>query len=241
MIDAPVAIVTGASRGIGRAVAEGLAADGYKTILIARSKDALKRVGLEIVLKLSLEKSLTPDLCALDVTDEATVQSALKQIVETHGRIDVLVNNAGQWLDGSLDAPTEQVRTLLDVNVLAPYVLLRAVVPLMKEQGSGYLFNVASRAGTYGFAESGIYCASKFALVGLSDSLYRELAPLGIKVTAICPGWVNTDMAIEAGTSLAAADMIQPADIAQTIHYLLHLSPCVCIKEIVLGSHLSTV
>lgn len=241
MIDAPVAIVTGASRGIGRAIAEGLAADGYKTILMARSKDALKRVAFEIVLKLGLEKALTPDLCALDVTDEATVQSTLKHIVETYGRIDVLVNNAGQWLDGSLDASTDQVRTLFEVNLLAPYLLLRAVVPLMKERGSGYLFNVASRAGTVGFPESGTYCASKFALVGLSDSLHRELAPMGIKVTAICPGWVNTDMAIEAGTSLAAGDMIQPADIAQTIHYLLHLSPSVCIKDIVLGSHLSVV
>lgn len=241
MTDKPVAVITGASRGIGRAIAEGLAADGYKTILIARSKDTLKRVGFEIVTKLSLTKALSPDLCALDVTDEAAVQKTLEQIVETYGRIDVLVNNAGQWVAGSLDAPTDQVRAVLEVNVLAPYVLLQAVVPLMKKQGSGYLFNVASRAGTYGFAGTGTYCASKFALVGLSDSLHRELTPLGIKVTAICPGWVNTDMAIEAGTSLAAGDMIQPDDIAQTIRYLLHLSPTVCIKEIVLQSPLSVV
>ncbi len=241
MTDKPVAIITGASRGIGRAIAEGLAADGYKTILMARSKDTLKRVGFEMATKLSLDKALVPDLCALDVTDEAMVQSTLRQIVRTYGRVDVLVNNAGQWLGGSVDASTDQIRTLLDVNVLGPYVLLRAVIPLMKEQGSGYVFNVASRAGTYGFAGTGTYCASKFALVGLSESLHRELAPLGIKVTAICPGWVNTDMAVEAGTSLAAADMIQPTDIAQTIHYLLHLSPSVCIREIVLQSPLSVV
>ena len=123
---------------------------------------------------------------------------------------------------------------MLDTNLTAQFVFLSAVIPVMKEQKSGYIFNVASRAGKIGFAGSGGYSASKFGLVGLNESLYRELTPLGISVTALCPGWVNTNMAYEAGTTLKGKQMIQPDDLFKTIKWLLSLSPGACVKEVVL-------
>ena len=104
----------------------------------------------------------------------------------------------------------------------------------MRAQRTGYIVNIASRAGKIGFAGEGVYCAEKFGLVGLSESVYRELAGDGIKVTTLCPGWVNTDMAQAAGTPLSAPDMIQPADILQTIRWLLSLTPATCVREVVI-------
>ena len=103
----------------------------------------------------------------------------------------------------------------------------------MKAQGKGYIFNIVSRAAKYGFPDGGIYGSTKFAFLGLAESLYRELAPLGIHVTSLCPGWVNTEMAKKAGTPFKNDEMVQPDDILNTIRYLLNLSPNVCIKDIV--------
>ena len=104
----------------------------------------------------------------------------------------------------------------------------------MKKQQSGYIFNVASRSGKVGFSGSGGYSASKFGLLGLNESLYRELTPQGIKVTALCPAWVNTQMAREAGTPLEAEEMIQPSDLFHTIQWLVNLSSGACVKEVVI-------
>jgi len=128
---------------------------------------------------------------------------------------------------------------MLDTNLTAQFVFLQAIVPIMKEQKSGYIFNVASRAGKIGFAGSGGYNASKFGLVGLNESLYRELVPLGIRVTALCPAWVNTKMAYEAGSKLRQIQMIQPEDIFETIRWLLTLSLGACVKEVVIETPFS--
>ena len=100
----------------------------------------------------------------------------------------------------------------------------------MKVQGDGTILNLASRAGKMGFAEYGVYCASKFGLVGLSESLYHELSPLGIKVTAICPSWVDTDMGKDSG--LPKEEMIDTSDIVSTVRWLLSLSPAAVVKEL---------
>ena len=104
---------------------------------------------------------------------------------------------------------------------------------IMKAQKNGYIFNIASRAAKYGFADGGIYGSTKFAFLGLAESLYREFAPLGIRVTTLCPGWVNTEMAKKAGTPFKDEEMVQPDDLLNTIRYLLNLSENVCIKDIV--------
>jgi len=225
-----VAIITGAGKGIGKAIAIGLSKLNYQTILIGRNKKDLENVANEIV----SGKGMSPVIYVIDITDSNKVRTTIRQILEKFRQIDILVNNAGIYFDGSIELSEENFRKMLDTNLTAQFVFLQEVVPVMKQQKSGYIFNIASRAGKVGFAGSGGYNASKFGLVGLNESLYRELVPQGIKVTAICPGWVNTKMAFKAGSTLYPEQMIQPEDIFKTIKWLLSLTPGACVKEIIL-------
>ncbi len=234
----PIAIITGASRGIGESVAIGLAQDGYKTILISRSERKLTKVKEEIDYVLKDKTELSPVIYPVDVTDYESSKKIIKQVIEKYNRIDVLVNNAGIWAQGSLDASEDELSKVLNTNLVAPFALLKEVVPVMKQQKKGYIFNIASRAGKYGFPGAGTYVSSKFALVGLSESLYRELAEYKVKVTSISPSWVNTDMAKEAGSAIAKEEMIRPEDITETIRYLLKLSPSTYIKDVTIECRL---
>lgn len=224
------AMITGATKGIGRAIAFGLSKLGYQTCIIGRNLHDLNSLAKEI----TESDALQPETFQLDITDSSAVKDTIKKISADFGRIDILVNNAGVYYDGTTAISEADFRKMLDTNLTAQFVFLQEVVPVMKAQKSGYIFNVASRSGKVGFAGSGAYSASKFALVGFSESLYRELNPLGIRVTALCPGWVNTKMAIDAGTPLQADQMIQPEDLMKTIEWLLSLSPGACVKEVVL-------
>jgi len=225
-----VAIVTGATKGIGKAISIGLAQMGYQMVLIGRDK-----IDLENVSNVINEKSgITPVVFQLDITDSESVRQTIQKTKNELGRIDVLVNNAGIYIGGTLSLSEDDFNLMMETNLSAQFVILQEIVPLMKKQKSGYIFNVASRAGKIGFAGSGGYNASKFGLVGLNESLYRELIPQGISVTALCPGWVNTQMATQAGTTLESKQMIQPEDLFKTIHWLLSLSPGACVKEVIL-------
>lgn len=227
-----VALVTGASRGIGKAISIGLAQMGYQVVLTSRNQNDLENVSQEI----SAGGGPAPLIFQLDITNSAEIKKTIQKIVEKTGRIDILVNNAGIFFDGSLSLSEEKFKTLLNTNLTAQFVMLQQVVPVMKKQKTGYIFNISSRAGVIGFAGNAGYVASKFGFAGLSQSLYRELTPLGIKVTAICPSWVNTQMAEEAGTPVGPEEMIQPEDIFQTIKWLLRMSPGACVKEIVVDA-----
>lgn len=230
-----VAIITGANKGIGKAIAKGLAEINYQTILIGRNRADLENVCNEIVSK----TGNSPTFIQLDITNSNKVKNTIKAIVSEYGKIDVLVNNAGVFFDGSLDITEADFAKMLETNLIAQHTFLKEVVPIMKVQKSGYIFNVVSRSGKVGFAGSGAYSASKFALLGLSEALYRELNPLGISVTALCPGWVNTQMAYEAGTPFEGKQMIQPEDLFQTIKWLLSLSPGACVKEVIIETPFS--
>jgi short-subunit dehydrogenase len=226
-----LAIVTGASRGIGATVAMGLAKDGYRVVLIARNKQRLDAVYQEI--RKSGNDIPEPVVLSLDITDYPGVDREIRNINQKYGAIDILVNAAASFVDGSLQESVDNYEKIIKINLVAQYAVLKVVTEVMKRQGDGYIFNIASRAATYGFPNGGVYGSTKFALLGLGESLYRELAPAGIRLISLCPGWVNTGMAKTAGTPLRDEEMIQPEDLLKTIRYLLDLSENVCIKEIV--------
>ncbi|MFW5832067.1 MAG: SDR family oxidoreductase [Prolixibacteraceae bacterium] len=225
-----VAIITGASKGIGKAIAIGLGKMNYQTVLIGRNQDDLKKAA-DVISKAGGPE---PVSFSADITDSEKVKETVAEVAKQFGRIDILVNNAGIHFGGSLDLPEQDFKKMLETNLVAQLVFSQEVAPVMKQQHSGYIFNVSSRSGKVGFAHGGGYSASKFGLLGLNESLYRELTPQGIKVTALCPAWVNTRMAREAGTSLEAEEMIQPEDLYRTILWLLSLSPGACVKEVVI-------
>ncbi len=184
-----VAIITGASRGIGREVAIGLARDGYSVVLVARSKGDLKKV-LDKINTEPVKGASTAIhmMYAVDVADAQCIKKIVRDSVKKYGHIDVLINNAGAYFRGTYSVTLKELEYMLRVNLIAPFAFMQEVIPIMKDQKDGYIINIASRAGKIGFSDEGAYAASKFGLVGLNESVYRELSTYGIRVTAICPG-----------------------------------------------------
>lgn len=224
-----VAIVTGASRGIGYAIAKELAGLGYSLGLVARTPEDIKKASRDILSEFPEIRIID---AAFDVTDGAGAEEFVRRVNTKLGSVSVLVNNAGDYRQGTSEMPFGELQKLVDVNFLSAARFVQAVLPVMKKLGYGYIFNIASICGVEAYDDVGGYCASKFALVGYSSSLTQELAPMGIKVTAICPSWVNTEKS--SGAPLKPEEMIQTSDIAETVRYLLSLGPTASIREIVI-------
>ena len=180
--------ITGSSTGFGRELVEALLAQGQKVIATARKPEKLKVLKMEY-----------PDLLGtleLDVTNPEQVRSAVSQAVDCFGGIDVLVNNAGYGLQSAVEEATDaQIRYQFEVNLFGALDVMRAVLPVMREQRSGHIMNVSSVGGFSGFASFGIYNGTKFGLEGVSEALALEAEHLGIKVTIIEPGAFRTDWA----------------------------------------------
>jgi len=225
-----LAIISGASQGIGKELAFGLAADGYNLALIARSKKDLQVVTRQIVARTG--RMVLPYF--LDITNFDGIGAMVADILKHRQSIEVLCNCAGIYEDGTLELSLVAYQRLFDVNFKGALALMQAVLPLMQKRKQGYVFNIASSAGKIGWAGRGGYVASKFALVGLSESLFHEYAKSGIKITAICPGYVNTKMAKTAGSNLAPSRMIQTADILETVRWLLKLTAATYVQEVAL-------
>jgi len=209
-----VAVVTGASRGIGRATSMALAKKGVAVALAARSREALAAVEQEIR-KLGGRALPIPT----DVSDEAAVAAMVEKSARELGPIDLLVNNAG-----TLErAPVVEIDSaawdrMLDVNLKGAFLCTRAVVPSMIERGRGRIVNVSSISGKLGTPLLTAYCASKWGLLGFSLATAEELKPKGIQVFSVCPGSVNTVM-LQQGLPGAAPNM-DPEDVASVIVYL---------------------
>ncbi len=183
------AVITGASSGIGRATAVALAREGVRVILGARREDRLQETVEQIRQAHGEAHAL-----ATDVTRAEHVQRLVSEAVAVFGRLDILVNNAGVGYHGRLESmPTEEIRHLFDVNVMGTIYGIQAAVPIMRAQGSGHIINVSSVAGKRASPGSGMYAATKFAQVALSESLRLELREDGIDVSVICPVSTTTE------------------------------------------------
>jgi NADP-dependent 3-hydroxy acid dehydrogenase YdfG len=211
-----VAIITGASAGIGRESALALAAEGAHIILTARRAERLHELVSEI-------KKLGSDatVVAGDAREESTALATVKAAVAVTGKIDILLNNAGMGIYKNLvDTSLEDYDIMMDTNFRSGFLFTRYVVPEMIKQGSGTILMLSSMAGVYGFAGEAVYCATKFAQVGFAQALDRELRPHGIKVGAICPGGVKTEFAIGTGRTQEGVDqsgMLEASDVAGAV------------------------
>lgn len=189
----PVALITGASSGIGEASAIALAEAGWTVVGAARRLDRLEALRT---------KGVTPH--TVDVTDDASMVALVEDVVAEHGRIDVLVNNAGYSVFGAVeDVPVDVARRQLEVNVLGVSRMSQLVLPHMRAAGSGRIINIASVAGHVSEPLGGWYHASKYAVEALSDAMRMELAPHGVQVSIIEPGAIRTEFGDIAADSMS--------------------------------------
>lgn len=185
-----VVLVTGAARGIGLGIAECFAESGYYVVLSDINQKAVENS--TTVLR---DKGLLVQSMVCDVTDEDMVESVIQSVVDQHGRIDVLVNNAGmQYVSVLEDFPTATFRTMTELMLIAPFVLTKLVFPIMKQQQFGRIINISSINGVIGFAGKSAYNSAKHGIIGLTKVTALEGAEWGITANAICPGYVDTEL-----------------------------------------------
>jgi 3-oxoacyl-[acyl-carrier protein] reductase len=213
----PVALVTGGSRGIGRAIVEALLERRHRVWFCGRSPDLLAAAGRELGERYG--QRVHGRLC--DVRRQEQVDELVAGIESETGRLDVLVNNAGLGGFAPVDElDPELFREIVETNLNGAFYAIRAAAPIMKRQGSGWIFNIASLAAKNPFAGGAAYNASKFGLVGMSEAAMLDLRQFGVRVAAICPGSVETDFG-SGRMKDGASWRLQPEDIARTVVDLL--------------------
>ena len=179
-------LITGASKGLGLHLAKLVLAQGHKVIATSRNVEALKQGATENLENLFPLKT--------DITSDQEVKNAIDDAISHFGRIDVVVNNAGYSLVGSMEEMSdEEFRSTMDVNLFGTANIIRNVIPHLRKQGSGHIINISSNAGYVGFANAASYNAAKFGIIGLSEALAEEVKPFGIKVTVVAPGQFRTE------------------------------------------------
>lgn len=225
-LEGKVALVTGASRGIGLAIARQLASMGARVSLCARDTKRLESASNEC-------RQAGSDAVAVraDVSQAAEVDKLVETTERELGSIEILINNAGVGYFGPVQSADEaNWDTVLDTNLKAVFLLSRAVAPGMIRMRTGHIVNIASLAGKNTFAGGGIYCASKWGLLGLTGCMAEDLRAHGIRVSAICPGSVATDFGFPGGRD--RGKMLQPDDVAHAVAMILTQAPQSFISEV---------
>ncbi len=226
--EAPLAIITGGSRGIGLAIARELGRRGHRLALVARRRDSLEQAAAQL-------SPIAPAVRAFpcDVRDPSSVEAAFGETLQWGERVDVLVNNAGL---GHF-APVHQITlddwdTTFDTNLRGVFLCSKAVIPAMVRQRSGHIINISSLAGKNAFAGGAAYCASKWGLQGLSYCMAEDLRAYGIRVSVVCPGTVESEFSPHAGKD--PKKMLQPEDVARVVGWLLEQEPQSFVSEVLL-------
>jgi len=223
-------VITGASRGLGFAMAEAFAAEGHDLLLTARSDMKLYQA-LELLMVRFPDQIIKAK--AFDLGSKQGAVGFGNWVLGLGVVPDILINNAGRFEPGHvMDEPDGQLENMLQVNLLSAYHLTRVFLPAMIRRKSGHIFNISSIAGLQAYANGGSYSISKFALSGFSKNLREELKPYSVKVTCIYPGAVYTDAWADSGVE--PGRIMKPSDIADTIVQIAKLSPQAVVEELVI-------
>jgi NAD(P)-dependent dehydrogenase (short-subunit alcohol dehydrogenase family) len=225
-----VAVVTGAARGIGEAIAHRLARMGAAVVLSARDQDQLGQV------KAAIEQQAGRAIVLpCDLTDEKAVAALGDRVARECGRCDILVNNAGVGVlrKALIDLPVEEWDQMMHTNLRAPYLMIRSLAPMMIAARSGHIINISSLAGKNILPEGAAYAASKWGLNGLTYSVAEELRQYNVRASVIAPGSVNTNFGA-AGSTKDRTRMVQPDDVAQVVAMLVTQGPNSFVSEVLL-------
>lgn len=223
-----VTIITGASRGIGEAIAKKLATENHFVILLGRDEFKLKSLVNEI------NSFGNADYFSGDINDIDFIKSVVESVIEKHGRIDHLINNAGimiikKIIDASVDEFIQQMNT----NVISVFNFTKMVLPYMISQKSGSIINISSLAGKNSFVGGTMYSTTKHALMGFTKSLMLEVREHNIRVAAVCPGSVSTDLLLNSPMNPKdKSKILQPSDIADVVSSIINLPPNALVSEI---------
>jgi NAD(P)-dependent dehydrogenase (short-subunit alcohol dehydrogenase family) len=218
------ALVTGSTRGIGKETTLLLLKKGLNVIISSRSQDSVDNVIEEILNKFPSKKENILGL-KCDVSKHSEVKTLVDVSVKRFGRIDVLVNNAGiVYFKSIMDTTEEEWDKTIDTNLKGVFLFTKEVLPYMIENKSGVIINVSSGAGKYGFPNLSAYCASKFGVIGLTESVAKEVIDYNVKIMAICPGGVDTKMIkdiVKVGYNASNRNLIKPEEVANKIYDMI--------------------
>ncbi len=226
-----VALITGAGGGIGSAISLRLAKAGANLILfggnnisnLEKTASAVRSLGVKV------------EILAGDLTDEDFIQKSFKKAVNLFGKIDILINNAGLALNSPLEStPVQTFDKIMAINVRAPFILIQNALPVLKESDRASIINILSVVAHLGYSNQSVYSASKHALLGLTKALAQEVYKDGIRVHAISPGGVYTDMVKVTRPDLTSDGMIMPEDVAEVVEFFLKNRSNAVVDEILL-------
>ena len=227
-------VITGASKGIGKAIAMKFAEAGFRVIICSRSKASLQQAENDI-----REQHISANILTyeVDMASTSAVKQFAQQLIKDGIEPAVLVNNAGQFIPGSIYNEEEgTLEKMIEVNLYSAYHFTRELLPEMMQRKSGHIFNICSIASLQAYTNGGSYSISKFALLGFSKNLREEMKPHGIKVTAVCPGATLT--ASWEGSDIDPKRIMEVNDVADMVYAASQLSPMAVVEDIILRPQL---